>query len=60
MNLEEAEDLQNTIIEIVDIFRNIPKKKITECLKMYVSIRKKYTREELIEFVRVNIDLHNL
>lgn len=59
MNLEEAVELEETILEIQQMYKHLPSKRVRECLLMYVSMRRIYTREDLIQFVKVNIDLNN-
>lgn len=55
----DFEDFKKTILEIKEIFKHIPENDIRDVLKKYISLRRTYTREDLIMFVKANVDLHN-
>ena len=57
INDDEIEDIVN---ELMSIFVNIERDNVLECVKMYVSMRSVYTKTDLINFIRVNIDLYNI
>ncbi len=56
MNIE---DFQHTLQEIKEIFKHIPEQNIREVLRKYILLRQTYTRDDLINFVRANVDLNN-
>ena len=60
MELEEAEELQDIIISVYNYYFQIPTEKIKELFKIYFMVHKTYDKEDLIHFIKMNIDLNNL
>jgi hypothetical protein len=55
------EDILEELLEdMMKIFKNISRDELKNCIEWYASIRTRFTREDLINFIEVNIDLNNL
>jgi hypothetical protein len=52
--------LQNILEDMETIFKNVSQDKLINCIEWYASIRTRFTRDDIIDFIRVNIDLNNL
>ena len=58
--INDFEDLEDTILDIQYMFKNIPPERIREHLLFYVNMRRLYTKEDLIYFVKTSRDLNNI
>ena len=60
MTPEEFEDFKDALIDIKNVYKDISEEQLLNILLIYVSIHKRFSREDLIEFVRIQKDLNNI
>lgn len=60
MTEEEFEQFKNILIDIKKAYKDVSDEQLLSCLKTFIRMHRKITRDDLFAFVRMNVSLNNL